>query len=206
MSVLVFLGGQKPSHGLAGEAARRAGLIIAADSGYDTCRSNGITPAIVTGDFDSIASLPHHSGIKVVPCTEQDANDFEKALRHVPEDAPILEILGGTGLRSDHFLTNLLIAANRPARQAVVFHDDTQSIHRITADCPFEGQVARGTTISLIPFSGCEGVTTSGLHWDLTGARMGPSHQLGQSNRSDSETVRIRIEGGTLYLVINHHL
>jgi thiamine pyrophosphokinase len=203
MNILIFLGGEKPSPELSEIAARRAARIIAADSGFDATRETGIRPDVVTGDFDSISEIPA-SGCAVIPAPEQDATDFQKALRQVPPETSSIEILGGTGLRSDHFLTNLLIAAGLDPAIALVFHDDTQSIYRITPNLPFSMELRPGTTLSLIPFASCDKVTTSGLHWDLDGASMGPDGQLGQSNRVDQPRVAIDLLEGTLFAVVNH--
>jgi thiamine pyrophosphokinase len=204
MRTLIFLGGEKPSSSLSREAARQAGFIIAADSGYLPALESGVEPNVVTGDFDSLAAPPLSETIAVIPAPEQDATDFQKALRHIPAGTRTVEILGGTGLRSDHFLTNLLIAAGLPQGQSVAFHDDTQSIHRVTRDCPLETVVAQNTVVSLIPFSTCSGVTTKGLHWNLNRASMGPNAQLGQSNRADQSRIRVEIASGVLFVVINH--
>lgn len=203
MSVLIYLGGQPPSKTLSQRVAARASFIIAADSGYHACRDTDVVPDIVTGDFDSIDATPDGTSTKVVDAPEQDATDFEKALRWVPESTGILEILGGTGLRSDHFLTNLLIAASRPATEQVVFRDDVQSIFRVTGDCPISRAVLPDTTVSLIPFTQCTGVSTKGLHWDLDDTDMGPGLQLGQSNRMDAGQLAVSIQQGCLYLILN---
>jgi len=204
MKILIFLGGEKPSVNLARQAAQRSEWIIAADSGYNAISETGLIPDIVTGDFDSIGEIPQSGDFKVIRAPEQDATDFQKALRHVPPEAEYVEILGGTGLRSDHFLTNLLIAAGMPLNLRVVFHDNTQSIYRITPHHPLQLRLIPGTIISLIPFVDCHGVSTSGCHWNLNDARMGPSGVLGQSNRSDKEEVAMEVKGGILYAVVNH--
>jgi thiamine pyrophosphokinase len=203
MSVLIYLGGQPPSKTLSQRVASRASLIIAADSGYHACRDTDVVPDIVTGDFDSIDEIPDSASSKVVEAPEQDATDFEKALRWVPMATSMLEILGGTGLRSDHFLTNLLIAASRPETEQVVFRDDVQSIFRVTGDCSISREVLPATTVSLIPFTLCKGVTTKGLHWDLDNAGMGPGLQLGQSNRMDATRLSVSIQEGCLYVILN---
>lgn len=204
MNILIFLGGEKPSPQLSKSAARRAERIIAADSGYHAASDTGIQPDIVTGDFDSIGEFPNSPQLEVIPAPEQDATDFEKALRQLPPETDSIEILGGTGLRSDHFLTNLVIAAGLPDRLPVVFHDDTQSIYRITPELSFSRSLPPQTIVSLIPFASCSGVHTAGLHWNLADASMGPDGLLGQSNRVEEDTVRIRIAAGLLYAVVNH--
>ncbi|MEX0322826.1 MAG: thiamine diphosphokinase [Puniceicoccaceae bacterium] len=203
MNVLIFLGGEKPSMKLAQHVARDCALIIAADSGYHAAMDNDVVPHILTGDFDSIGVKNIEGSFEVITAKEQNATDFEKSLRHLPEDISSIQILGGTGLRSDHFLTNLLIASGLRRDLPVVFHDDTQSLYRVTKHCHFKKELAPGTTISLIPFSKCNRVSTEGLHWNLQDADMGPTRQLGQSNRIDNPNVRISVKSGYLYVVVN---
>ena len=204
MTTLIILGGEKPSIPLARIAAGRARKIIAADRGYHSALESGLEPDVLTGDFDSIGSVPENAPFSVVPAPEQDATDFEKALRQIPEDCHELEILGGTGLRSDHFLTNLLIAAGLPEEMSVVFHDDTQSIYRLTPDSSVSLNVQKGSIISLIPFTTCHGISTTGLHWNLRDGSLGPREGFGQSNRADRDDLRVSLKSGTLYLIINH--
>ena len=203
MEVVIHLGGQKPSKQLAQSVVHDSALLIAADSGYDLCRENDLSPHYVTGDFDSISRIPDDSGIQVVPAREQNATDFEKALRLVPPGTSRLVILGGTGLRSDHFLTNLLIASTLPAEQSVQFLDDLQCILRVTPECALQQSLQTDTILSLIPFSDCSGVTTSGLQWDLDHQAMGPGVMLGQSNRTRSRQVSVSIVSGRLFVVVN---
>jgi thiamine pyrophosphokinase len=47
------------------------------------------------------------------------------------------------------------------------------------------------------------GVTTKGLHWNLDNTDMGPSLQLGQSNRMDDGQLSVSIQQGSLYLILN---
>jgi len=204
MTTLIFLGGEMPSIPLARSIASRASRIIAADSGYHAALHSGIQPHVLTGDFDSIESLPEAMPVEVIPAHEQDATDFEKALRQVPSGCSEIQILGGTGLRSDHFLTNLLIASGLPPAWAVTFHDDLQAIHRVTPDCPLALAVNPGAVISLIPFTSCRRVTTSGLHWNLDQADMGPPARLGQSNRAEAPALKVSLSAGVLYVVVNH--
>ena len=204
MTTLIFLGGEMPSTQLARSVARNATRIVAADSGYEIARACGIQPDVLTGDFDSIDAVPENPGFTVIPAHEQDATDFEKALRHVAPESASISILGGTGLRADHFLTNLLIASGLKDSLAVTFYDDQQTLHRVTPSCPLNIHVDPGMIISLIPFATCTKVNTSGLHWNLQASDMGPPARFGQSNIAEMDTLDVSVEDGVLYVVLNH--
>ncbi len=202
MSTLIVLGGLPPSKQLAQELSMAADLVIAADKGYDHCQDCGIHPHVVTGDFDSMLARREEISAVVDPAPEQDATDFEKALRHVPADESKILVLGGTGHRIDHFLTNLLIAYGRPAEECIEIHDDEQVIHRVTGSCPLAIPAEPGTVISLIPFTAPTGVSTTGLKWNLSGESMGPQ-LLGQSNEVTHSKVTVEVATGTLLVVVN---
>ena len=205
-TTLIVLGGSPPSEQLLKDKLAAAELSIAADSGLEVFKQAKILANIATGDFDSFNGDPTPFAKEIIAAPEQDASDFQKALRQVPEPAAgdSIIILGGTGERSDHFLTNLLIVAEKWPATRITFVDGVQSIHRVTAETPLELQnLELGHTISLIPFSRAEGVTTSGLHWDLENALISPSAQLGQSNLNDAADISISLKGGTLYAIVN---
>ena len=203
MKTVIFLGGEAPPTDIARRESADAGFIIAADSGYVIAEAAGVEPDVLVGDFDSFPNPSVHGRTRIIPAPEQDATDFQKALRFLPSDCSRVVILGGTGLRSDHFLTNLLIAASLPPELPVVFLDPAQEIHRVTPARTLHLVLRPDSTISLIPFSNCRNVHSSGLHWNLNGEDMGPGGQLGQSNRADLPEVSISIGDGLLFTVVN---
>jgi thiamine pyrophosphokinase len=204
MTTLILLGGERPSIKLAQTVAASSDRIVAADSGYLIARECGLRPDVLTGDFDSIGEVPESPGLHVIPAHEQDATDFEKALRHVTPGTSKVLVLGGTGLRADHFLTNLLIASGLDASLSVTFIDDMQALHRVTPACTLSVTVDPGTIVSLIPFASCHRVSTRGLHWNLDQKDMGPPDQFGQSNIAKSDCLEVSIGSGVLYAVVNH--
>lgn len=205
-TTLIVLGGSAPSAELLSEQAQRADLSIAADSGLECFKQANLKPDIATGDFDSFSGDPTPFAKRIIRAPEQDASDFQKALRQVPDPqaGDAITILGGTGQRSDHFLTNLLIVAELWPQAHIAFIDEVQQIYRVNAESALSlNSIPTGRTISLIPLSTAEGVTTSGLHWELRDAHMSPSTQLGQSNVNDLEDISISIKSGTLYVIVN---
>ncbi len=84
-------------------------LIVAADSGYETAQKLGITPDITMGDFDSYrGSLPKEMNILRVAC-EKDVTDTMLACEYAKDNGcGYITIIGGTGGRIDHSLSNVL--------------------------------------------------------------------------------------------------
>jgi thiamine pyrophosphokinase len=205
-NIIIILGGTPPSASLLNATLKEADLIIAADSGIKPLWAIGQWPHILTGDFDSI-TLPDSPppSCQIIHAPEQDASDFQKALRHLPDTTEVkqLTILGGTGSRSDHFLTNLLISADLPEGMPLLYRSDSEDIYRITSKCSFAQSISLQTTVSLVPLTQCESVNANGLKWSLSGATMGIGHQLGQSNVATDDPVTVSVEKGCLFLIIN---
>ena len=84
-------------------------LTIAADSGYATAQKLGITPDITMGDFDSYRdALPTGMNVLRVAC-EKDVTDTMLACEYAKEHGcRYITIIGGTGGRIDHSLSNVL--------------------------------------------------------------------------------------------------
>ncbi|MCD8481787.1 MAG: thiamine diphosphokinase [Verrucomicrobia bacterium] len=202
MRVLLILGGTQPEPALVRKWFANCELRLAADSGFHAYAAAGLMPDCVTGDFDSLKDNWQHLQCKVVHRPEQTATDFEKATDLLPSHTQELVVLGGTGGRMDHFLTNLLIASHLPVHLKVTFEDSRETIVRITREVPWSAKLRPGTTVSLVPFTLAEGVHSSGLHWDLTDACMAAHAQLGQSNRVEQSPVTIHIRSGCLLVCI----
>ncbi|MEM9026219.1 MAG: thiamine diphosphokinase [Verrucomicrobiota bacterium] len=204
---VIVLGGETPAPELLKEHLDGAYVSIAADSGLEGFKQAGLKANLAVGDFDSFIGDPGYHADTCVHAPEQDATDFQKALRHIKDPTPDLQIviLGGTGRRADHFLTNLLIVAEKWPEVSIEFHDTEQSIYRVSSKCPFNSDQFRpGLTVSLIPMSQAHGVNTEGLYWELNNASMKPEGQLGQSNVLQTSPLRVSINAGSLFIIVNH--
>lgn len=81
--------------------------IVAADSGYISAQKLGIIPDIIIGDFDS-ADFPETSIETIVLPAEKDDTDTMLACNlAIKQGCKHLTIVGGTGGRADHFLSNV---------------------------------------------------------------------------------------------------
>ena len=201
MRVLIILGGRPPSPELLASQLDWADEVVAADSGIDPLLELGVEPDLLTGDFDSVRSDLSKLSCRVEHDPSQYATDFEKALSRSSQ-AGDLHILGACGGRTDHLLSNLLIAAGIDPRRRVVIFSDREIIHRITPECPLDASPPTDTLLSLIPFCSCHGVSTAGLKWDLDSAEMGVGAQLGQSNIVYADRIEVEIGSGCMYCIL----
>lgn len=200
MRVLIILGGNPPSPEILLSQLDWAEEVIAADSGIDPLLELGLEPDILAGDLDSLRSDISNLRCQVEHDRSQYATDFEKALTCASAPGEI-HLLGAFGGRSDHLLTNLLIAAGIDPRLPVVIFSEREVVHRVTPECPFAGAPPLDSLLSLIPFSSCSAVVSTGLEWNLDSTTMGIGAQLGQSNIVVAP-VRVEIGSGCMYCVL----
>lgn len=207
MKVLIVLNGEPPEASLLAWRAEEADYVAAADGGAHALLDAGLRPDLIVGDMDSFAPetlAPSDTPPQVLREPDQDSTDFEKALRNLPTDAPPEQIilLGATGGRSDHFLTNLLVASEIPEETRVALDAGDEFIERVTPARPVRIVGRKGSVVSLLPLATAEGVTTEGLRWELKDARMAPGLLLGQSNEALKDEGRVSITGGRLFVIL----
>ena len=204
MKILIVLAGDPPDETLLAWRVEEADYVIAADGGMKALLHAGLQPDLLVGDFDSFDPTTSGSvSCEIVHEEEQDSTDLEKALHHLPGDKPPDEIvlLGATGGRSDHVLTNVLVVSELAEEIDVMLDAKEEFIRRVTPVRPVKLVGMRGQTVSLVPLVACEGVTTQGLHWELDDAAMGVGILLGQSNEAVSDEVRIDLRTGNLLVI-----
>jgi len=204
MKVLLVLAGEPPHESLLEWRVEDADFVIAVDGGMNPLIHAGIQPDLLVGDFDSFDPSDSGSFSCEVVCEEdQDSTDLEKALRHLPgNEAPEeVVLLGATGGRSDHFLTNLLVVSTLPEKTKVALDATNEIIRRATPVCSVSLIGMSGQTVSILPLDRCEGVATKGLRWELADVPMGPGVLLGQSNEAVSEEVSVSLREGNLFVI-----
>jgi thiamine pyrophosphokinase len=189
-----------------------ADLVIAADSGYRHAVALGRDVDVLVGDLDSIDAhdLAHAeraaTRIERHP-PDKDLTDLalalDVALRDCPaSDGPVrVTVVGGDGGRTDHLLGNaLLLGAQRyaPLRIDAIWGEAT--LHVVRDSCTLTR--ADGATVSLLALHGpADGVTSEGLVFPLSAARLDPGSSLGLSNRLSGERAQVRLASGVLLAV-----
>ena len=187
-------------------------IVIAADKGLDTCVRAGIVPDIVLGDYDStemrgrVDELRRSGAYVEVYPAEKDFTDTEAAvICALEKGAEEIVILGATGGRLDHFLSNLdlcLIPLRRGVRCILADeHNELRLLDRGITLCADE---VAGRYVSLIPFTErvC-GVTLTGMKYPLLDFDLVKGSSLGVSNEMAGETACIDFREGILILVLS---
>ena len=110
-------------------------------------------------------------------------------------------ILGATGTRLDHTLTNinLLIKADNANIKATII-DKNNIINLISSNIEIKGK--KGDLVSLIPITtSVEGINTIGLEYPLKNATMYIGKSLGVSNVMEDSIANVSIEKGYLLVM-----
>ena len=205
---LLVLAGQPPSDELITWRVEEADYSIAVDGGYLCFRQAGLVPDTLIGDLDSLSEEEHPGSeflqLKVVHLHDQDTTDFEKALHWIKHNTKTknLIILGGLGKRTDHLMTNLLVASVADQSLEITFDDDKEWMRRVTPSCPLSLHGRKGANLSILPLCESSGVTTKGLQWELNSENIGGSKIVGQSNRCKSDLVEIKCETGNFFVFL----
>lgn len=204
-SAVLICNGEAPSAGLARTYARKCGMIAAADGGANVARTLGIRPDVIVGDLDSIMAETRSffSDVEMIQMTRQDNTDLEKALDLLAgRGMRSVYLLAAAGKRLDHTLGNLSVLWNYIGRLSIILLSDEWigvPIHRrVRASAPV------GTTVSLIPFGGCKGITLKGLEYPLANASMSVG-EIGVSNVTVMPQFEVRVGKGSMFMMVLAH-
>ena len=108
--------------------------IIAADVGHLAAQKLHISPDMILGDFDS-SKMPHtNAEILKVPAEKDETDTMLACKVAVERGATELLILGGTGGRADHFLSNLFLLESLCDNGITVSLTDGENTLRILRD------------------------------------------------------------------------
>lgn len=148
--------------------------IYAADAGYKKALAAGVRPDSVVGDFDSMArpsDLPDGVELLVVPAEKDDTDTMLACSCAIEKGCRSLLILGGTGGRADHGLSNILyLEALR-----------NNGIHALLTDGENRITVLRDETVvltdrggyfSVMSLTDCAHVTLTGCKYPLRDATL----------------------------------
>lgn len=171
MKALLVASGLAPHRGLFLRAVCDADLTIAIDGGLRIFQEYGVTPHLIVGDMDSVDAglLESYREKSILVTAPAEKNETDTALavdEAVERGADQILLLGATGGRIDHLLSNLMLLKYAMNKGAILtMEDDKQeiSLHRGTFD--LFGN--KGQTISIIPMNKQAVVTARGLYYPL---------------------------------------
>lgn len=177
-------------------------LLIAADGGLSCVERMGLTPHLVVGDFDSLGKYPDLPNTIVLP-REKDITDTHAAISlGLERGYRRFALYGGTGGRLAHTLANLqlLDGLARQGCRGFLIGDGTvaTAVHNGALDLPAGMQ----GYLSVFCSSGtADGVSLTGLKYELSNAQLTGNFPLGVSNEFVGTNAHVQVENGTLLVL-----
>lgn len=204
---LVIADGHVPDKRICEKLTKHASTIACADGGADWARRRGIRPDIIVGDLDSVrpSTLKAFRASRIVLNVSRDSTDLEKTL-DVLMERPLRKVivLGATGRRTDHLLTNFSILKKYSGRLDLRFIDDQHEFRILPRRTVLRAQI--GELITLFPLGSARGITTTGLRYALNNDTLEIGVREGQSNEATERRITISYKAGSLLLARFHGL
>lgn len=175
---------------------RKGDYIICADGGYRHSVPLGIKPDVLIGDMDSIGENDFDGDIINLPI-RKDFTASEVCVKYVLlKDFEEILMLGFTGTRQDHTITNLLLLKQfAAAGKKAHITDEHNDIYFTSQENVIYGQ--KGDLVSIIPVGGdLRGICTTGLDYPLDNETLFFGESRGVSNVMTSNKCVIKIESG----------
>ena len=195
---VILANGLFPAAARPREALRGAERIVCCDGAAAALEGFGIEPAWIVGDLDSLSDeVRRRYADRVVRVSEQETNDLSKAFqfclaRGWHED---LVILGATGLREDHTLSNLSLLADFAREASVSLWTDTGWFTPALATSRFNSFA--GQQVSVFSFDPAVRVRAEGLKYPLDGVCFSRWWRAAL-NEACGEVFTLSFEGGPL--------
>jgi thiamine pyrophosphokinase len=207
MKAVIISGGKAPSKDLFLKELKNADLIIGADKGCEVLYKYNINPDYILGDFDSanmdiINSIESKAREKIKFKREKDYTDTELAYNlAVEKGADEIILLGATGTRYDHSLSNIglmLRGLNKSIKVKIV--DDNNYIFLTNKSMSLKGN--KGDTISFHAY--CDEVknfSISGSKYNLSNYTLKLGDSLTTSNEFIEEDINITFDSGIVMIL-----
>lgn len=175
---------------------RKGDYLICADGGYRHFAPLGINPDVLIGDMDSIEKNDFDGDIINLP-VRKDFTDSEVCVKYVLlKDFEEILMLGFTGTRQDHTVTNLMLLKQfAEAGKKAHILDEHNDIYFTSEESIIYGK--KGDIVSIVPV-GCDltGVTTTGLDYPLDNETLFFGESRGVSNVMTSNKCVITVKSG----------
>ena len=192
-------------------------FVIAVDGGLGYCGVLEVEPDLLIGDFDSVSEEEE----KAVRLLEQEIPDRVIRLAREKDDTDMLaalkeglargyrqfHIYAGTGGRFDHTLANIQCLLYLKKRDAVGYLIDGTGMMLVICGEAVHFRKNLEGTLSLFSLGEkANGVTISGMKYELENAVLTNDFPIGISNEFIGEEAMISVEEGELVCMISYAL
>lgn len=180
---------------------------IAADSGLCHADRLGIKVDYILGDYDSVNEElldNYKKDIKTVTYPpEKDYTDTHLAVLTALEQQPDkIDIIGATGSRYDHALTNIYIMKQALERNVeCCIYDKHNKIYLLDGNKHIGSQEQYGKYLSFVPMTEKVIITLKGVKYPLEHYELVQGLSICQSNEISGDSAEIIIEQGIVVAV-----
>jgi thiamine pyrophosphokinase len=179
-------------------------LVICADNSFSRAISEGITPDLIIGDFDTGAPTEMPDGIEIIrfPIEKDDADTMLCVKEAAARGFAKITVVGGLSGRLDHTFANIQMLAYGASNGLEITVTDAEN--EIFLMKPGTLHLKRKSGYSLSLFSYCdtaEGITISGVKYPLTNGTLTSLFPLGLSNEITDEEAQITLTKGWLLII-----
>lgn len=180
-------------------------LVIAADKGYDTAISLGMTPDITVGDFDSRGSAPDVENLVRLNVRKDDTDVGHAVELGFERGYSDFVVYGAVGGLLDHTIANIAIAhdiALRGGRGLFIGEDQSFTVI-CNSSLSFEPR--DDGRISVFSAGGAaRGVTVRGLSYEVCDIELPCNSHLGVSNSFVGTKAEISVSDGCLLIIFQN--
>lgn len=167
VNIFGLLAGQDLDDGTVVAWAASADRLYGADSAGERLCRLGFRPVVV-GDLDSARPWALERAERVVLDPSQDTTDADKLFAQIARDGHSRATFGGfEGDRLDHLLASLASLARSGLDARIVLRSGMGWLVRPGREAA--PRLEPGTTVSLLPVGGAEGLRLTGVRWPFQG-------------------------------------
>ena len=189
------------------ELVQNADHIVATDGALDRAIERAIEVNTLIGDLDSLVDSTRledrFPGMEILRYpAEKDWTDLELAVDWALEQSPVsIVVFGAAGGRIDHTMANLaLLEKGLHSGIPIELISGNESVRLIQGNLAIDNAEI-GDRVSLLPISLFVTVSTQGLKYSLSSAKLFRGKGRGISNVVESTPVSVNVETGVLAVV-----
>lgn len=179
--------------------------IIAADGGWNICRSLGIVPDLLIGDFDSLKDVPDFVHMRRVP-VEKDDTDMMLAIKEgLAVGETTFHLYGGMGgRRTDHTIANLQALLYLAVRGAQGYLYGDREVYTTVRNGSISWPARDEGILSVFCMGeDARGVTIRGAQYQVENVTLSAEFPLGVSNHFVGKPVTVSVKKGTLLIGVH---
>ena len=200
---ILLANGKFPEHRIPLDRISKSKNIICLDGAVNNLVKNNLEPTTIIGDLDSID--PDFKEIYseiIIETPDQNKNDLEKGLDWIESQGySDTTIIGATGLRDDHTLSNIFIIMEKNYQMNIKIITDYGTFQIIKEHKNINS--FKGQPVSLFTLKKDSKITTSNLKYKLNNSRLSYLF-YGALNESVSSSFSVDIDRGSALLYMAH--